>query len=454
MRKLNEFPSEFLSQLCKDFTDYNKIDPTEYTNYKVRRGLRYPDGSGVIAGLTLVGTVKGFVMDEGERHPAQGKLIYRGIDCDDIVDCLVKENRFGFEEVIYLLLFGVQPNHKQLEQFNRVLDSFRALPDSFTEDMIIKAASPDIMNSLARSVLALYSYDENPDDLSLENMLKQCVMLIACLPTIAAYAYSVKKRAYQGGTMHIRQPKPGLSTAENFLRMIRPDGKYTDEEAKLLDLCLVLHAEHGGGNNSAFAARVLSSSGTDSYSVMAAAIGSLKGPLHGGANNKVCAMMEDIEANVKNWESKDEVFAYLQKIMRKEVGDKSGKIYGMGHAVYTLSDPRAVILKERARNLAQERGKLKNLKLIESIEEIAPQVFAAEKGDGKIISANVDMYTGFIYDLLNIPRELFTPIFAISRIAGWCAHRIEEVTLGGRIIRPAYKSLAPKGKFIPFSDRK
>ena len=454
MRKLNEFPSELLSKLCEDFIEYNKIDPVEYTNYKVRRGLRYPDGSGVIAGLTLVGTVKGFVMDDGEKYPAPGKLIYRGIDCEDIVDCLIKEDRFGFEEVIYLLLFGVQPDHSQLEQFNQVLDSFRALPDSFTEDMIIKAASPDIMNSLARSVLALYSYDENPDDVSLENMLKQCVMLIACLPTIAAYAYSVKKRAYEGRTMHIRQPKPGLSTAENFLRMIRPDGKYTDEEAKLLDLCLVLHAEHGGGNNSAFAARVLSSSGTDSYSVMAAAIGSLKGPLHGGANNKVCAMMEDIEANVKNWQDKDEVFAYLQKIMRKEVGDKSGKIYGMGHAVYTLSDPRAVILKERARHLAEECGKLENLKLIESIEELAPKVFAAEKGDGKIISANVDMYTGFIYDLLNIPRELFTPIFAISRIAGWCAHRIEEVTLGGRIIRPAYKSLAPKGKFVPFSDRK
>jgi citrate synthase len=365
----------------------------------------------------------------------------------------VAENRFGYEEVAWLLLFGKLPTKKQLEKFSELLSGCRELPEYFAEDMIIKAPSPNIMNKLARSVLALYSYDENPEDLSMENVLRQSIELIARLPNIMGYAYQVKRRHYDKESMYFHPLMPGLSTAETILRTIRADASYTDEEAKLLDLCLMLHAEHGGGNNSTFAARVLSSSGTDTYSAIAAAIGALKGPLHGGANIKVMQMLGYIEEGVKNWDDDDEVEAFLEKIIRKEAGDGSGKIYGMGHAVYTLSDPRAVILKKYAYNVAEKKGYGPQFRLLEAVERLTPEVFARVKGNDKAMCANVDMYSGLVYKSLGIDPDLFTPLFAVARMAGWCAHRIEELLTGGRIIRPAYKALAKKQAYTPIDQR-
>ena len=430
-----------------------KIDPDFYSRYNVKRGLRNSDGTGVLVGLTEIGEVHGYIIDEGEKKPDYGRLGYRGIDVEDIVSGFQKEGRFGFEEVCYLLLFGELPNEKSLGTFNSVMGRYRVLPEGFTEDMILKAPSMDIMNKLARSVLASYSYDSNPDDTSVGNMLRQSLELIARFPVMVAYGYQAKSHYYGNKSLYIHNPRPDLSTAENILHLIRSDNQYTSTEAELLDLVLVLHAEHGGGNNSAFATRVVSSSGTDTYSAIAAAVGSLKGPKHGGANLKVMSMIENIKAAVSNWSDEEELSAYLAAILRKEAFDKSGLIYGMGHAVYTLSDPRCILLKEKAQRLARDTGRLDEFNLYESIERLSPRVFVREKGTGKDISANVDFYSGFVYSMLGIPPELYTPLFAVSRIVGWCAHRMEELAGVQRIIRPAYKSIVKGKKYTPLKER-
>ncbi|HHW48098.1 MAG TPA: citrate/2-methylcitrate synthase [Clostridiaceae bacterium] len=444
---------EILSKLSLISRSNNQIDPELYSKYNVKRGLRNSDGTGVLVGLTEVGDVHAYIIDENEIVPIEGRLYYRGIDVYDFVDGFLKDNRFGFEECCYLLLFGKLPNRRELDEFNRLLGEYRKLPDTFVSDMILKAPSKDIMNKLARSVLVSYSYDSNPDDTSIENTLRQCVELIARFPAMVAYGYQAKAHYHDGKSLYIHSPQPELSTAENLLYMIRPDNKFTKLEAETLDLALVLHAEHGGGNNSTFVTHVVSSTGTDTYSAISAAIGSLKGPKHGGANIRVMEMMEDIKAHVKDWNDEDEIAAYLEKILRKEAYDRSGLIYGIGHAVYTLSDPRAVLLKKKAEVLAKEKGMENEYKLYTTIEKLTPSVFHRVKKAGKVMCANVDFYSGFVYEMLNIPRELFTPIFAVARIAGWCAHRIEELINGGRIIRPAYKSVAGRKKYISMDER-
>lgn len=445
---------DFIESLCGEFQRNNHIDPSYYQKWDVKRGLRNADGTGVMAGITKIGNVQGYYIQDGEKVPDQGHLIYRGIDVNDLISGFVSENRFGFEETAYLLLFGALPTKSQLAMFQSILSSYQALPPMFTEDMIIKAPSHDVMNKLARSVLALYSYDPAPDDNSLPNELRQALQLIARCPTVVAHAFAVKRHYFDNDSLYLHRPQPNLSVAENFLYSLRHDNQYTEDEAKLLDLCLVLHMEHGGGNNSAFACRVLSSSGTDIYSAIAAAVGSLKGPRHGGANKKVMEMFGYIEENVKDWKDDDEVRAYLAKLLHKETGDRSGLIYGMGHAIYTLSDPRAVLLKKFARNVAAKKGMLEEFDLFETVERLTPGVFAQEKGETKVICANVDMYSGLVYKMMGIPPELYTPLFAIARMVGWCAHRIEEVyNPGNRIIRPAYKAVAPSRPFIPLEQR-
>ena len=442
-----------LAELCDEYRQHNGFNSQDYLTYGVKRGLRNPDGTGVMAGLTNICNVHGFLVADGERIPDEGKLTYRGINVNDIVDACVKENRFGFEETAWLLLFGSLPTKEHLEHFKQTLGHMRELPENFAEDMILKFPSRDIMNKLARSVLVLYSFDPNPDDTSLGNIMRQSIQLIASLPTIMTYAYQVKRRAFDKQSMFFHPVDLSLSTSESILRALRPDMKFTDSEAKLLDLCMILHAEHGGGNNSTFSTRVLSSSGTDTYSAIAAAIGSLKGPRHGGANLRVRSMMEDLKAGVKDWTDEDEIAGYLAGIIRKEHGDGSGLIYGFGHAIYTLSDPRAVILKRVAGKIAEEKNMIPEFNLYKTVEKLTPSVFEKVKGNSKVICANVDFYSGFVYDMLGIPSDLFTPLFAVSRIAGWCAHRIEEVTYGGRIIRPAYRSMVRSKKYIPISER-
>lgn len=442
-----------LESLCNEFRANNQIPSEKFELYKVKRGLRNPDGTGVMAGLTRICNVHGYLIADGDRIPDEGKLTYRGIDIRNIVEGCVSENRFGYEEVAWLLLFGTLPTRSQLKNFCAILNEYRELPEYFAEDMIIKAPSKNIMNKLARSVLALYSYDDNPDDTSLENNMRQAIQLIARMPTIMTYAYQVKRRHFDRQSMYFHPIDPNHSTAQSILNAIRPDRMFTDEEAKLLDLCLILHAEHGGGNNSTFTARVLSSTGTDIYSAISAAIGSLKGPKHGGANHRVMMMMNDVMEHVHCWEDEDELERYLEKIVRREAGDHSGLIYGMGHAVYTLSDPRAVILKEKARKMASERGMLDKFDLFCRVENLSPQVFARVKGDSKVISANVDFYSGLVYEMLGIPSDLYTPLFAISRIAGWCAHRIEEMETCGRIMRPAYRSLSKSEPYVLLDER-
>ncbi len=436
----------------KSFSD---IPKNYYSDYNVKRGLRNADGTGVMAGLTSIGEVHGYVLDEGTKSPIEGILRYRGISISDMIENCDKENRFGFEETIFLLIFGFLPKKEDLEKFSSILASKNALPDGFTEDMILKAPSSNIMNKLARSVLVLYSYDSenNPDDIGIENLLRQSFELIARFPTLIAYAYAAKKHYFDGKSLVLHNPNPNLSIAENFFYMTREDHKYTETEARILDRALMLHAEHGGGNNSAFAIRVLSSSNTDTYSAVAAAIGSLKGPKHGGANEKTLKQMQEIKGNLKNWEDENEIYNYLCKIVRKEAGDGSGLIYGIGHAVYTLSDPRSIILKESARELATELGREKEFILYDAVERIAPKVFEDVKGITFPMPANVDFYSGFVYQMLNIPEELFTPIFAMARIVGWCAHRIEEIMTGGKIIRPAYKNIMPRKNYTSIDER-
>ncbi|WP_124101085.1 citrate/2-methylcitrate synthase [Ruminococcus sp. Marseille-P6503] len=439
--------------LYKQFVENNSIDPKYYDKYVVKRGLRNSDGTGVIAGLTNICNVHGYVVNEGEKSPIDGQLIYRGYNLNDIVSNAVNENRFGYEEVVYLLLMGNLPNRQELAAFRDIMAENRALPPSFFEDMILKAPSKNIMNKMARSILALYSYDENPENCSPEYEMATAISIISKLPNIMVSAYQVKRRTFDGQSMIMHPLIASHSTAEMILSALRPDRKFTDEEAKLLDLMLILHAEHGGGNNSTFSCRVLTSSGTDPYSAYAAAIGSLKGPRHGGANIKVDQMQECIKENVKNWDDEGEVADFLRKILRKEAYDKTGLIYGMGHAVYTLSDPRAVILKANAKKLAEGTEFEREFRLLETIERITPKLFAEEKGVDKVMCANVDMYSGLVYRMLGIPQDLFTPLFAVSRMAGWCAHRFEELVTGKRIIRPAYKAVRTERDYIPIDER-
>jgi len=449
----SKFETQYLSDLTEIAVRENFIEPELYKKYSVMRGLRKADSTGVLVGLTNIGDVHGYIMDEGEKVPVAGRLRYRGIDIEDIVEGFQNDKRYGYNEVAYLLLFGDLPNAEQIRQFRGMLDLCRELPDSFMENMILKAPTPDIMNSLARSVLASYSYDANPDSLDIKNVLRQCIELIARFPTFVAYGYQAKCHYYDDKSLVIHKPQTGLSTAQNFLHMIRPDSAYTELEAETLDIALVLHAEHGGGNNSAFALHVVTSSDTDTYSAISAAVGSLRGAKHGGANIKVAGMIEDIKQGVRDWGDDDEIAAYLTKIIRKEAFDRSGLVYGMGHAIYTYSDPRAVILRNKAEELATSKSREDEFKLLRSVDRLTPEVFAKVKGSKKAMCANVDLYSGLVYSMLNIPQELYTPIFAISRISGWAAHRIEEIISGGRIIRPAYKNVSELRPYIPLDQR-
>ena len=441
-----------IAYLCEEYLKNNFINPEEYERLGVKRGLRNPDGTGVLAGLTNVCDVVGYEMVDGLRTPSDGKLIYRGIDVERIVQAAYEEDRFMFEEVIWLLLFGSLPTQSQLARFGRTLEQFRELPENFVEDMIMKAPSPNIMNKMARSVLALYSYDDNPDELTLPNIMRQSIALIASMPSVVVNAYQVKKRVYDKQSMYLHLPVPGQSTAEHILSTYRADQKFTREEAKLLDLCLVLHADHGGGNNSTFACRVLSSTGTDTYSAVAAAIGSLKGPRHGGANHKVVQQLDVLKAMVTDAHDDEAVLAALEKVLNRQAGDGTGLIYGLGHAVYTKSDPRAVILRKRAKHLALEKGFEKEYDLLCAVERLGPVAMARFK-KAKDVCANVDLYSGFIYRMLGISEDLFTPLFAISRVPGWCAHRVEEVMFANRIMRPAYKYLGRGQEYLPLEQR-
>lgn len=440
-----------LSEKC---VNNSRIDPQLYIEHKVNRGLRDLNGKGVLTGLTEISDIISKKNIDDVETPCEGELYYRGYRVEDLVGGMQKDNRFGFEEVIYLLIFGQLPTEKELEEFKSVLFSYRPLPNSFIRDIIMKASSTDLMNSLARSVLSLYPYDSNPDDTSIPNVLRQCLQLIARFPQLAVYGY----HAYNYGTKQsnsffIHDPDPKLSTAENILYMLRLDGKYTELEARVLDIALILHAEHGGGNNSTFTTHVVSSSGTDTYSAIAAALGSLKGPKHGGANLKVSAMFEDIKKNIRDWTDREEVSNYLTKILNKEAFDKAGLIYGIGHAIYSVSDPRARVFKGFVKSLSEEKGLNREYALYSLVEELAPEIIAKRRKMYKGVSANVDFYSGFVYDMLGLPHELFTPIFAMARIAGWSAHRIEELINAGKIIRPAYMSVQPHRDYINMSDR-
>ncbi len=444
--------AEQFQQRAEDM--YNPFSKDLFKQYNVKRGLRNDDGTGVMAGLTSVGQVIGYYISDGEKIPMEGQLQYRGYQISDLVKNCEKEGRFGFEEIAYLLLFGNLPDKSTLEGFAKLIGSMRQLPKGFAEDMILKAPSKNIMNKMARAVLASYSYDNNPDETSLGNILRQSIELIARLPVMAAYGYQAKSHYHDGNSLYLHSPQPQLSTAENLLYMLRNDNQYTRDEVEMLDVMLMIHAEHGGGNNSTFTTRVVSSSGTDTYSAIAAAIGSLKGPKHGGANAKVMAMMNNIEENVKDWENEDEIAAYLEKIIRKETFDHAGLIYGMGHAIYTYSDPRCVLLKERASKLAAKNEQHeKEFNLYTKIEKLTPEVFKRVKNNDKVMCANVDMYSGLVYKMLDIPEEMYTPLFAMSRAVGWCAHRLEEVIGANRIIRPAYKSLVHTREYVPIDER-
>ena len=444
---------EALSTLCEELNKNNSIDPTKFDKYEVKRGLRNPDGTGVMAGLTRVCSVEGYYILDGERVAKEGRLLYRGYNVEDIIESCIDDERYGFEEVAWLLIFGSIPTPSQLYAFKEVIGECRTLPDEFVEDIIMKHPSKDIMNKMARCVMALYSFDENPDDTSEVNVLRQSLQLVAQFPSIMNTAYQVKRRAFYNKSMYIHPVRKNISTAEYILRQLRPNKEYTQEEAHLLDICLMLHADHGGGNNSTFSTRVLTSSGTDTYSAIAAGIGSLKGPRHGGANIKVSQQMDYILENVADPTDENQMREMLIKILRKEANDRSGLIYGMGHAVYTLSDPRAKILKKNAKKLAVEHGFEKEFLTLENIEKLTPQVFAEVKGDEKAMCANVDLYSGLVYRVLGIPDDLYTPLFATARIAGWSAHRIEELTTGGRIMRPAYKSVSKPRPYIPIDQR-
>ncbi len=427
------------------------IDKELYTRYQVNRGLRDLNGNGVLTGLTEISEI---VAKTPDGEPCDGQLYYRGYSIEDLIRGFVRENRFGYEEIVYLLLFGELPDEAELARFREVLAGYLQLPNSFVRDVIMKAPSVDLMNSMSRSVLTLYAYDENANDTSIPNVLRQSLQLIARFSQLALYGYQSYAYYRRGeSSFFIHDPRPELSMAENILHMLRIDGQYTPLEARILDLALVIHAEHGGGNNSSFTTHVVTSSGTDTYSAISAALGSLKGPKHGGANVEVCHMFEDMKSSVRDWEDEDEIRAYLRKLLRKEAYDRSGLIYGIGHAIYSKSDPRARIFKQFVEQLAIEKGAEKQYRLYASAERIAPEVIMSERQMFKGVSANVDFYSGFVYQLLGIPEELFTPLFAIARVSGWCAHRLEELINGNKIIRPAYKSVLPRRAYREMADR-
>ncbi|HWQ73630.1 MAG TPA: citrate/2-methylcitrate synthase [Desulfitobacteriaceae bacterium] len=451
--ELEQFEMQMLDRLSLKAEKSSFIEPELFNKYKVKRGLRDPDGTGVLVGLTEIGEVHAFILDENEIVPVPGRLLYRGIDIRDIVEGFSKEDRYGFEETCYLLLFGELPCRDSLAEFEELLSLHEQLPEDFARDMILKAPSKNIMNALSRNVLGLYSFDNNADDNSIKNVLKQCVRLIACFPSLAVYAYQAFSHYHENKSLYLHIPRPELSTAENILHMLRPDSKYTKLEATLLDIALVLHAEHGGGNNSSFVTHVATSTGTDTYSVIAAALGSLKGPRHGGANIKVVQMFEEMKQTLNDWNDNEEIENYLTKILNKQAFDHSGLIYGIGHAVYSISDPRAVIFKNYVARLAKEKGLEEEFNLYSKVEELAPQVMEKYGKMFKAVSANVDFYSGFVYRMLGIPVEMFTPIFAIARIAGWSSHRIEEIANSGKVIRPSYKSVAKRRNYISLNER-
>lgn len=442
-----------ITSLCERLAFYSQIDSSLYDKYHVKRGLRYSDGSGVAAGITNICSVHGYIMDEGVRTPIPGELIYRGYDINDLVENAEKEDRFVFEEVVHLLLFGQLPTKKELSDCEHALSIRRELPPGFLVDSIMQSPSKNIMNKLARSILSLYSYDDSPDNTTIQDEMLIALNLIAKMPNLMNGAYQTKRHKFDNASMVMHQLKPEEKTAQSILSLLRNDRQYTKKEAQLLDIMLAIHAEHGGGNNSTFACRVATSSGTDPYAAYATAINSLKGPRHGGANIKVMEMLDDIKAHVSNWEDEGEVADYLTKILKKEAGDRSGLIYGMGHAVYTLSDPRAVILKRKAFDLAKGNEIEPQFRLLALIEKLTPELMRSVRGIDKTVCANVDMYSGLVYRMLGIPDDLFTPLFATARMVGWSAHRMEEILTGKRIIRPAYRTIAKRKEYIPLCSR-
>lgn len=450
--KYSEITPELLrlANLCRK---NSSIEPEMYTQYKVNRGLRDLNGNGVLTGLTEVSEIQSFDTSSGEKVPCEGQLFYRGYNIYDIVSGFVREKRFGFEEVVYLLIFGQLPTREELTDFSALMAGYRTLPVSFVRDIIMKAPSQDMMNTLARSVLTLHAYDTKANDTSVPNVLRQSLLLTAVFPLLAVYGYQAYRHYFEGDSFFIHTPKPELSTAENILYMLRPDSQYTEVEAKVLDIALVLHAEHGGGNNSTFTTRVVSSSGTDTYSAIAAGLCSLKGPKHGGANIKVVQMFEDMKMTLSDWTDEEQIRAYLQALLNKEAFDKAGLIYGMGHAVYSLSDPRANVFKSFVKSLSEEKGRTEEFELYSAVERLAIELITEKRKIYKGVSANIDFYSGFVYSMLDLPLELYTPIFAIARVAGWSAHRIEELINAGKIIRPAYKSVGSREKYVPIADR-
>lgn len=445
--------NEFVQKMAPAMRERLHIDRDLYTQYSVKRGLRNEDGSGVLVGLTQISSVIGFKKVDEEVIPVEGELYYRGIHIRDLVEGFQKEGRHGFTETVYLLIFGKLPNQQELEEFRLVMNSMVALNPTLIETSILQFPSPSVMNKLQRIILVHYALDDNPDDISLENVTRQCLNLIAKFPSIIAYSYQALRHKLHGESLFVHPPNSALCCAENFLYMLRSDKSFTKLEADLLDLSLVLHADHGGGNNSTFTTHVVTSSHTDTYSAITAAIGSLKGPLHGAANSYVMGMMSNIKENVKDWDDEEEIASYLTKILKKEAHDKTGLIYGIGHAVYTLSDPRAVILKEKANELAAEKGRSDEYRLYANIEKLAPGLFQKVKNSNKVVGPNVDFYSGFVYDMLGFPEEIYTPLFAMSRVVGWSAHRLEELMNGGRIIRPAYKNVAKPQRYVPLAER-
>lgn len=441
---------ENLTGLC---LENSKIDIDLYGKYDVKRGLRDINGKGVLAGLTQVSNIISHKVVNGEDVPCEGELYYRGINVEELTQGFLDENRMGYEETAYLLLFGKLPNRQELDNFSKVLRAQQSLPTNFVRDVIMKAPNKDMMNTLARSVLTLYSYDSNADDISLPNVMRQCINLISVFPMLSVYSYQAYNHYIKGNSLFIHHPSRNLSPAENILMMLRPDKQYTQLEATILDLALVLHMEHGGGNNSTFTMHVVSSSGTDTYSAVAAALSSLKGPKHGGANIKVVSMFEDMKKNVKHKNDEEEVKAYLRKLLHKEAFDRRGLIYGMGHAVYSISDPRACMFKKFVERLAKEKGREKDYRLYSMVERLAPQIIGEERHIYKGVSANVDFYSGFVYSMLDLPLELYTPMFAIARIVGWSAHRMEELINMDKIIRPAYKTVKEKETYCSLAER-
>ena len=452
---MNEYSmmTQELQDLAALSMEHGQIPSGLYDQYHVLRGLRDVNGKGVLAGLTDISTITSSKEVDGKMVPCDGELRYRGYDIHDLVDGFVAEQRFGYEEVAYLLIFGRLPQKQELQEFQNLLGSYRTLPTNFVRDVIMKAPGKDMMNTLQRGVLTLYGYDDMADDISIPNVLRQCLQLTSTVPLLAVYGYQAYNHYIRGKSLYIHNPKKELSTAENILRMLRPDKKYTDLEAKILDLALILHMEHGGGNNSTFTTHVVSSSGTDTYSAVAAALGSLKGPKHGGANIKVIQMFQDMKKEVHNWEDEDEVRNYLKRLLHKEAFDKRGLIYGMGHAIYSVSDPRAEVLKGFVESLAKEKGRMKDYRLYSMVEWMAPEVIAEERRIYKGVSANVDFYSGFVYSMLDLPLELYTPMFAVARIVGWSAHRMEELINTDKIIRPAYKNVLPEAAYVPLDER-